>query len=142
MVSNGMSSGTGKDEPQVALSDEDLLLGRKAAKYMNVLCAVGIAACIGIALFVFANVPWDTRMPYDGKYNRAGTGIPMQIAMLPIAIVIIGLWRSARKADSHEMNKASRAVSYTLGTAIVLGGILGQWAMGQSILVSGGYLPG
>jgi hypothetical protein len=137
-----MSSGTGKDGPQVALTDEDLLLGRKAAKYLNVLCACGLAACILIALFVFANVPWDTRMPYDGKYNRAGTGIPMQIAMLPILIVIIVLWRSARKADSHEMNKASRGVSYALGTAIVLGGILGQWTMGQTILVSGGYLPG
>lgn len=137
-----MGSDTGKNRPQVALSAEELLLGRKAAKYINILCACGLAACIVIALFIFANVPWDTRMPYDGKYNRAGTGIPMQIAMLPISLVIISLWRSARKADSHLMNKASRAVSYSLGTAIVLGGILGQWTMGQSILVSGGYLPG
>lgn len=142
MVGNGMSSDAGKDGPQVALSEEDLLLGRRAAKYINILCACGLAICILIALFVFANVPWDTRMPYDGKYNRAGTGIPMQIAMLPVLGMIIVLWRSARKSDSHQMNKASRAVSYVLGTAIVLGGILGQWTMGQTILVSGGYLPG
>lgn len=137
-----MSSGAGKDGPQVAFSEEDLLLGRRAARYINILCACGLVVCILIALFVFANVPWATRMPYDGKYNRAGTGVPMQIAMLPILVVIIVLWRSARKADSHEMNSASRVVSYVLGTAIVLGGILGQWTMGQTILVSGGYLPG
>lgn len=137
-----MSSGTGKDKSKVPLSDEDLFLGRKAAKYVNVLCLCGFAACVGIALFIFANVPWDTRMPYDGKYNRAGTGIPMQMAMLPALVVIVGIWRSVRKADSYEMNKASRVVSYVLGTPMVLGGILGQWIMGQSILVAGGYLPG
>jgi 4-hydroxybenzoate polyprenyltransferase len=137
-----MSSGTGKDKSKAPLRAADLVLGRKAAKYINVLCLCGLAACVGIALFIFTNVPWDTRMPYDGKYNRAGTGIPMQIAMLPVLVVVVGMWRSARKADSHEMNKASRVVSYALGTAIVLGGILGQWIMGQSILVSGGYLPG
>ena len=136
-----VSSGTGKDKSKVPLSDEDLFLGRKAAKYVNVLCVCGFAACVAIALFIFVNVPWDTRMPYDGKYNRAGTGIPMQIAMLPALVVIVCIWRSVRKADSYEMNKASRVVSYALGTPMVLGGILGQCIMGQSILVAGGYLP-
>lgn len=137
-----MSSGTGKDKSKVPLSAEDLVLGREAAKFLNVLCLCGFAACVAIALFIFANVPWDTRMPYDGKYNRAGTGIPMQIAMLPALVVVVGIWRSVRKADSHEMNRASRVVSYVLGTPMVLGGILGQWIMGHSILMAGGYLPG
>lgn len=30
------------------------------------------------AIFVLMNVPWDTRMPYDGRYNRSGSGIPTQ----------------------------------------------------------------
>jgi hypothetical protein len=141
-VSHVMSSGTGSEKSEVSLSDVDLFLGRKAAKYVNVLCLCGFAACVAIAVFILANVPWDTRMPYDGKYNRAGTEIPMQIAMLPALVVIVGVWRSVRKPDSHEMNRASRVVSYALGTPLVLGGILGQWIMGHSILVAGGYLPG
>jgi len=127
----------GKDDPADKLTEHELLLGRKASRYINFPCAAGFLACVGTAIFVFMNVPWDTRTPYDGRYNRSGSGIPMQIAMLPILAVIFSLWRSAAKPDSHQMNKASRVVSYVLGTAIVLGGVFGQWAMGQSILDAG-----
>lgn len=44
-------------------------------------CAVAFLVCGGIAICVFLSVPWDTRMPYDGKFNRSGGGMPMQIAM-------------------------------------------------------------
>lgn len=142
MANDGVSSTSGKDEPADKLTEHDLLLGRKASRYLRFLCVAGFLACVGTAIFVFMNVPWDTRMPYDGKYNRSGTGIPMQIAMLPILAVIFSLWRSAAKPDSHQMNKASRVVSYALGTAIVLGGVIGQWIMGQSILAAGGYFLG
>lgn len=142
MVNDGVSSTAGKDDPADKLTEHDLLLGRKASRYIKILCLAGLLACVGTAIFVFMNVPWDTRMPYDGKYNRSGSGIPMQIAMLPILAVIFTLRRSATKPDSHQMNKASRVVSYVLGTAIVLGGVIGQWIMGQSILAAGGYFLG
>ncbi|MET4095037.1 hypothetical protein [Arthrobacter sp. UYCu712] len=99
----------------------------------------GFVACVGIAIFVFMNVPWDTRMPYDGKYNRSGNGLPMQIAMLPILLVIFSLWRSGKKTGTHKMGQASRVVSYVFGTAIVVLGVVGQWVMGKSILTAGGY---
>lgn len=33
---------------------------------MNVICVIAILACIGNAIFVFAHVPGNTRMPYGG----------------------------------------------------------------------------
>lgn len=62
--------------------------------------------------------------------------------MLPILAAIFSLWRSARKPDSHQIDKASRVASYVFGTAIVLGGVIGQWIMGQSILAAGRYFLG
>jgi hypothetical protein len=81
-------------------------------------------------------------MPHDGKYDRSGSGIPVEIAMLPILAVIFSFWRSATKPDSRQLNKASRVVSYVFGTAIVLGGVFGQRTMGESILAAGGYFLG
>ena len=137
-MNESLSSAAGKDDLPGKLTEHDLLLGRKASRYIKFLCVAGFLACVGTAIFVVMNVPWDTRMPYDGRYNRGGSGIPMQIAMLPILVVILGLWRSAKKPDSYQMDKASRVASYVFGTAIVLGDVIGQWIMGQSILAAGG----
>jgi hypothetical protein len=108
----------------------------------TVLCVVAFVACIGIAVFVFMNVPWETRMPYDGKYNRSGTGIPMQIAMLPMLVVLFGFWRSGKKPDAHHMGKGSRVAYYILAPAIIMACGVGQWVMGQVILTNGGYFAG
>jgi hypothetical protein len=91
VVNDGVSSTAGRDDPADKLTEHDLLLGRKASRYIKILCLAGFLACIGTAIFVFMNVPWDTRVPYDGRYNRSGSGIPMQIAMLPILAVIFSL---------------------------------------------------
>ncbi|MET0978921.1 MAG: hypothetical protein ABWX63_08900 [Paeniglutamicibacter terrestris] len=120
-------------------TEEDLLLGKTAVKFMRALCVVGFAASLGIAMFVFMNVPWATRMPYDGKYNRSGNGIPMQIAMLPCLVVLFGFWRAGKKPDAHEMRKGSRIGLYVVGTAIVVAAVAGQWVMGEAILTAGGY---
>ncbi|MEC5204051.1 hypothetical protein [Arthrobacter sp. MP_M7] len=116
--------------------------GKTAVKSIRALCAVGFVVCVGIAIFVFMNVPWGTRMPYDGKYNRSGNRIPMQIAMLSCLVVLFGFWRGGKKSDAHQMRKGSRVGLYILGTGIVLAAVVGQWIMGQSILVSGGYPAG
>ena len=96
VVSDGASSRPGNEDPLGALTEQDLLLGKRAVEIKTILCVVTFAVCIGIAIFVFMNVPWDTRMPYDGKHNRSGNGIPMQIAMLPILVVLFGFWRSGK----------------------------------------------
>jgi hypothetical protein len=118
------------------------VLGRRAVNIKTVLCVVAFVACVGIAVFVFMNVPWDTRMPYDGKYNRSVTGIPMQIAMLPMLLVLLGFWRSGKKPDAHHMGKGSRAAYYILAPAIIIACGVGQWVMGQAILTNGGYFAG
>lgn len=142
VVTNGVSSGAGEGPAGRGFTEEDLLLGKNAVKFMRTLCVVGFAASLGIAIFVLMNVPWSTRMPYDGKYNRSGTGIPMQIAMLPCLVVLFGFWRAGKKPDAHEMRKGSRAGLYVLGTAIVVAAVVGQWVMANAILITGGYFPG
>ncbi|GAA3274190.1 hypothetical protein [Paenarthrobacter aurescens] len=138
MVKDGKDSGAGED-PLGELTEQDLLLGKKASKFIDLICIAALVACIAIALFIFMNVPWDTRMPYDGKYNRSGSGIPMQIAMLPCPVVLIGFWRSGKKTDAHHMGKGSRIGLYILGTAIVVACVVGQWVMASGILTAGGY---
>lgn len=128
-----------KEDLRRQLTEEDLLLGKKASKFFDVLCVIALAACAGIIVFVFTNVPWNTRMPYEGKYNYSGTGIPMQIALLPCVLVLLGLWRSGRKPDAHEMTKAGRIGVYTFGTAMIAGCAWGQWIMGEAILTAGGF---
>jgi hypothetical protein len=142
VVNDGVSSGAGDEDPLGALSEQDLLLGKKAVKIKTILCVVAFVACIGIAVFVFTNVPWDTRMPYDGKFNRSGNGIPMQIAMLPVLVVLFGFWRSGKKPDAHHMGKGSRVAYYVIAPAIIMACAAGQWAMGQAILTNGGYFTG
>lgn len=140
MVSNSPSSGVNDRDSPDQLSKEDLRLGRKAAKYTRILCIIGLVFCIAIVVFVFVNVPWDTRLPYDGKYNRSGSGIPMQVAMIPAMVVLVGFWISGRKSDAHEMNKTSRVVAYIMGTVIFLGCVIGQSIMAHGVLLAGGFL--
>lgn len=120
-------------------TEEELRLGRRASKFMNRLCVAAFLASIAVGLFVIVSVPWETRMPYDGRFDRSGAGIPMQIAMLPILLVLFGLWRSGQKPDSYKMHSGSRIGIYVLGTGLILGCVLGQWTMAKSILTAGGY---
>lgn len=139
MVDDVVKSDAGSDPPRREFTEEELLLGKKASKFMDTLCVIAIVACIGIAIFIFTNVPWNTRMPYEGKYNRSGSGIPMQIAMVPCLLVLVGLWRSGRKPDAHHMGKGGRVGVYVFGTAMILACVVGQAVMGQAILANGGF---
>jgi hypothetical protein len=125
--------------PDEEFTDEDLRLGRKACQYIDVLCLISAIVCAGIAWFVLAHVPWNTRMPYDGRFDRSGSGIPMQMAMLIVFTVLFLFWRSGRKPDAHRMRKGSRAGTYILGTAMIVGCVVGQLVLGESVLTAGGY---
>lgn len=140
MAGKPASSEVGDRASPHQLSQKDLRLGRKAAKYTRTLCITGAVVCVAIVVFVFINVPWDTRLPYDGKYNRRGSGIPMQIALLPALVVLVSFWFSGRKSDAHEMNKTSRVVAYITGTVIFLGCVIGQGILAHGVLLAGGFL--
>lgn len=141
MVGNSVSSGTNDGNSPDQLTHDDLRLGQNAAKYTRILCVVGSVFCIMIAAFVFMNVPWDTRLPYDGRYNRSGSGIPMQVAMIPALAVLVGFFISGRRPDAHKMNKTSRGFAYVTGTIIFLGCVAGQGILAHGVLVAGGYFP-
>ncbi|MEC5193520.1 hypothetical protein RCH17_003832 [Arthrobacter sp. MP_M7] len=141
-VTNDVNSGGGNKASQREFTEEELLLGKNATRIFSLCCVIAFVACVGIAVFAFTNVPWDTRMPYDGKYNRNGSGIPMQIAMIPCLLVLIGLWRAGRKPDAHHMGKGGRVGVYIFGSAMILACVVGQWVMASGILVAGGYFNG
>ncbi|MFL4474223.1 hypothetical protein ACIPVK_09505 [Paeniglutamicibacter sp. MACA_103] len=124
------------------LTEEDLLLGRRVVKYTSLLCVISLIACLAAAVFVFLNVPADTRMPYDGKYDRSGAGIPMQIVLLLAPAFIIKLWWPSRKPDAHHMNRASRIVISTLKSIFVALCLIFQWIFAKEILTVGGYFAG
>lgn len=41
------------------LTEQDLMLGRKASKYIDVLCLVALAIVLVVAVYVFISVPLD-----------------------------------------------------------------------------------
>lgn len=142
MVRPKDDAGAGMEDPQDSLTEEDLILGKKATKFMTIYTIIALFLCVGVAVFTFLNVPWDTRLPYDGKYDRSGNGLPMQMAMSPILIVLFTSWRGTRKPDAHHMPKGSRMVTYILGTSIVATCIIDQFLFARLILIEGGYIPG
>lgn len=80
-------------------------------------------------------------MPYDGKYNRSGSGIPMQIALLPVLVPISGMSRAVARPEKSPRTKAGRIRIYVLLVVFVTLHVFGQWIMAEEILVAGGYLP-
>jgi hypothetical protein len=135
-------AGSGLEDPQDSLTEEDLILGKKATKFMTIYTIIALSLCVGMVVFAFLKVPWDTRLPYDGKYDRSGNGIPMQIAMFPILIVLVMSWKGLKKPDAHHMPKGSRVGTYILGSTIVSACIIGQFVFARLILTEGGYIPG
>lgn len=122
------------------LSERDLALGRKCARFMRIACMSAFLVCLGIALFVAFNVPLETRMPYEGKYGRGG--IPMPIAMLPILVTLAGFWWTAKKPDAHIMGRGSSIAMFIFGAVLFVGGIAAQWFFARGILIEGGALAG
>lgn len=121
-----------------AFSEEDLRLGRKAAKTMEHSALAALVIVVGIAAFTMVSVPWDTKLPYSGKYGR--NGLAMQVALFGPALLLFGLWRAGRKSDAHRMRRGSRGVSYVVGSLLIAGCLWGEWVLSQTILDVGGAL--
>lgn len=141
-MSRPANAGAGDEVVPEGFTAEDLRLGRKVSRNIRVLCLLALVASVAIAGFVFVNVPWDTRMPYDGKYERSGKGIAMQIAMLPCPLLLIRVWWDGKRPDAHHMRKGSRVGAYILCSGLIGAAIAGQWVMARGILEAGGYFAG
>jgi hypothetical protein len=139
-MSDGVSAGAGDQSGVEGFTEEELRLSKKDARNLSLLCLGGLLICIGMAVFTLMSVPWDTRMPYDGKYNRSGSGIPMQIALLPVFVPILGIWRSVKRPEAKPRTQAGRVRAYILMMVFISVCVLGQWIMGEAILAAGGYL--
>lgn len=140
-MSDIANPGAGDESVPKGFTAEDLRLGRKVPRNISILSVAALVACIAIAGFVFLNVPWDTRMPYDGKYERSGRGLPMQIALLPCVVLPIRFWWDMRKPlKKPHMRKGARVGAYILWGAFIGGCVFLQWKFAESILEAGGYL--
>ena len=57
-------SGVTKTGPaQRTLTDEDLRLGKRNVLITRVACVIALVVCLGLAVYVFQNVPAETRLP-------------------------------------------------------------------------------
>lgn len=139
-MSDGVNPGDGDQSGVEGYTVEELRLGKKDARNLSLLCIGGLLICIGMAVFTLTSVPWDTRMPYDGKYNQSGSGIPMQIALLPVFVPILGIWRSVKRPEAKPRTQAGRVRAYVLLAVFISVCVLGQWVFVNGILVAGGYL--
>lgn len=142
MVSDVANPGIGDGSTPEGLTAEDLRLGRKAVNVIRVAIVVALVACVAIAAFVFLNVPWNSRLPYDGRHDYSGKGIPMQIAMLPSLGLLLRMWWSGKKPDAHHMGKGSRVVAYITSGVLLAACVGGQSVMARGILEAGGYFAG
>lgn len=138
---DGGKAGTDLKGVPARLTEQDLLLGKRAAKIMGALYLVGLLICLAIAVYVFQSVPLDTRMPYKGKYSASGQGIPMPIAMAVMVIVLFLSWKGTRRPTAHHMRKWERIGLFIVGAIIILGCIFAQCIFAEGILVEGGARP-
>lgn len=116
MVSEHTGPKAETGSPLDNLSERDLNLGRKSARFLRNSCMVAFLVCFGIALYVAFNVPWETRMPYEGQYGR--NGIPMPIAMLPVLVSLGIFWRTGGKqagCPCHGSRLRSAALNRSAG---------------------------
>ncbi|MHA7207787.1 hypothetical protein [Arthrobacter sp. MDT1-65] len=141
-MSEVVDDGAADESAPKGFTADDLRLGRKVSRHISILSAAALVACVLIAGFVFLNVPWDTRMPYDGKYERSGKGLPMQIALLPALVLLVRIWWDGKKPDAHHMRKGSRVGAYIVCGALIGACVVLQWNFAESILEAGGYLAG
>ncbi|WP_156424573.1 hypothetical protein [Arthrobacter sp. EpRS71] len=142
MVKEAAGSGAGDGADDRRYGEQDLLLGKKVTQFISILCLIASIVCVLIAVFVIFSVPWDTKMPYDGKYNRSGNGIPMQVALFPALIPIIGFWRTAKHPKAHQMSKGGRIRAYLFVSLFVLLCVFLQAYFAQGILTAGGFFGG
>lgn len=118
-------------------TEEDLPLGKKACKYIDILSTSALVACSSIAVFVFVSAPWNTFHSDPGKY---GGYYPMQIVLsLPLlCILLMGpRYGRRRKPTDHHMRKGSRIGLYILGTSMILLCVWTQWILAGQIIEDG-----
>ena len=139
LINDDVSSPPGKGSPS-GLTPEDLELGRRAVKFVRILSAIALVAAVGITLYVFMSVPWETRLPYSGRFGR--NGLSMQVAMAMCLAAQFIFWRISKSPTAHHMGKTSRVACYILPPLMIAGAVWGQWILAVSILVEGGALPG
>ena len=142
MVNKNEDNTANQEVPKIELTQHDLILGMRTVKYVKTICLIAFIVCMMIAIFVFMNVPLDTKMPYDGKYNRSGGGIPMPMALAMALIALVVFWRTGKKPEAHHMGKGSRVATYIVATVMVAGCVYFQFIFAEAILVEGGYLAG
>ncbi|MFL4474225.1 hypothetical protein ACIPVK_09520 [Paeniglutamicibacter sp. MACA_103] len=137
-------TGTGEEGKNISQdpTERDLLLGKQAINIYRITLMIALLACVGAAIFVFMNVPSETRMPYDGKYDRSGAGIPMQIALLLAPAFLLKLWWPSGKPDMHRMGRKSRIGVHVVGPLWAVVCLTLQWFFVKSILTLGGYFAG
>ncbi|CEA06759.1 hypothetical protein BN1051_00115 [Arthrobacter saudimassiliensis] len=123
-----------------SLTERDLVLGKRAIRIMTILGTLAFVVCIGIAIYVFQNVPMETRLPYTGRFGRNGIPMPLAISAVPFALVV--MLRPSWGRRAHHMGKKKRVAYYVLLSAILIGAVYGQRVMAETLMIEAGVLSG
>lgn len=122
-----------------SLTESDLVLGKRAIRIMTILGAAALVVCIGIAVYVFQNVPMDTRLSYSGRFGRNGIPMPLAITVMPLVLAL--MLRPSRGGRAHHMGRNKRVAYYVLQSAVFIAAVWGQWVMAELLMAEAGLLP-
>lgn len=116
------------------LSDAERRSLKKAALVRDVLYTLALLSCIGLAVYVFQNVPLDTRLPTNGRRGREGTPVPYAMLMPPAVMMII--WWVGRRRPLRP-GKSGLVRRYVFAALIPLAAVTGQALAVRSLIEVG-----
>lgn len=112
----------------------DTRSAKKATLVRDVLYALALLACIGLAAYVFQNVPLDARLPNNGRRGREGTPVPYAMLMPPAVMMII--WWVGRRRPLRP-GKSGLVRRYVFAALIPLAAVTGQVLAVRSLIEVG-----
>lgn len=116
------------------LSDAERRSLKKAALVRDVLYALALLSCIGLAVYVFQNVALDTRLPTNGRRGREGTPVPYAMLMPPAVMMVI--WWVGRRRPLRP-GKSGLVRRYVFAALIPLAAVTGQVLAVRSLIEVG-----
>ena len=137
-MSHSLDAGGAPSEVAGKQAAADPRSAKKATLVRDVLYALALLLCIGLAVYVFQNVPLDTRLPNNGRRGREGTPVPYAMLMPPVVMMII--WWVGRRRPLRP-GKSGLIRRYVFAALIPLAAVTGQ-ALAVRSLIEVGALGG
>lgn len=120
------------------LSDAEQRLAKQTFLLRNILFAIAVMCCLGVAVYVLQSIPLDTELPNSGRRRSLGDSAPFVLGVPPVVLILI--WWAGRNHPKQERSTPVRR--YVLPFVFPVAAVVGQVIMAKELLVAGGALPG